>query len=307
MTSIHATALVDKHAQIADGVQIGAYSLVGPDVVLGEGCVIHNHVTLAGATTLGKNVQIHPGAVVGGPPQDLKFKGEKTTLSIGDNTVIRECCTLHLGTELGGGKTVIGSNNLIMAYVHIAHDCILKNNIVIANASQLSGHVHVDDGARISGLAALHHFVRIGMCAFVAGCAKLSIDVPPFTLAEGHPAKIKALNKEGMKRRGLTPEAMDAVKAAFKLFYRDSELKHDEALRRIADDGHDRFPEVKLFVDFLRETSAGKFGRALESKREVVPPSERDGKLNFKIEDKSDDRSDRKNDDSDEHEEGRNR
>jgi len=289
MNPIHTTAIIDKNARIADGVQIGPYTIVGPDVTLGEGCIIHNHVTLTGATTLGKNVHVFPGAVVGGQPQDLKYKGEKTTLSIGDNTVIRECCTLHVGTALGGGKTVVGSNNLIMAYVHIAHDCILNNNIVIANGSQLSGHVHVDDGARISGLAALHHFVRIGMCAFVAGCAKLSIDVPPFTLAEGHPAKIKALNKEGMKRRGLSPEAMDAVKTAFKLFYRDSEFSHADALQQIATQGLEQYPEVKLFVDFLRETQEGKFGRALEAKREVVPANERDGKLNFKIEDKNDD------------------
>ena len=300
MNSIHATAIVDKHARIADGVHIGPFSIVGPDVIIGEGCFIHNNVTLAGATTLGRNVQIHPGAVVGGPPQDLKYKGEKTTLSVGDNTVIRECCTLHVGTELGGGQTVVGNNNLIMAYVHIAHDCILKNNIVIANGSQLSGHVHVDDGARISGLAALHHFVRVGVCAFVAGCAKLSIDVPPFTLAEGHPAKIKALNKEGMKRRGLSNEAMDAVKTAFKLFFRDSEHSHAEALQRISDCGFEKHPEVKLFVDFLRETNAGKFGRALESKREVVPPSERDGKLNFKIEGKDAKNEDGSNKDDDE-------
>lgn len=286
MNLIHPTAIVDKNARLAGGVHIGPFSIVGPDVELGEGCVIHNHVTLAGATTLGKNVHVHPGAVVGGPPQDLKYKGEKTTLTVGDNSVIRECCTLHVGTALGGGKTVVGNNNLIMAYVHIAHDCILKNNIVIANGSQLSGHVHVDDGARISGLVAVHHFVRIGTCAFVAGSAKLSIDVPPFTLAEGHPARIKALNKEGMKRRGLSPEAMEAVKGAFKLCCRESELKHDDALQKVVDSGWEKFPEVKLFTDFLRATAAGKFGRALEAEREVVPPNERDGKLNFKIEDK---------------------
>lgn len=283
MNSIHATAIVDKSARIADGVQIGPFTIVGPDVTLGEGCVIHNHVTLAGATTLGRNVHVHPGAVVGGPPQDLKYKGEKTTLSIGDNTVIRECCTIHVGTELGGGRTMVGNNNLIMAYVHIAHDCVLKNNIVIANGTQLSGHVHVDDGARISGLAALHHFVRIGACAFVAGCAKLSIDVPPFTLAEGHPARIKALNKEGMKRRGLSPDAMEAVKEAFKLCFRNTDMSREDAMKRIMESSYEKHAEVKLFADFLRATAEGKFGRALEAEREVVPPNERDGKLNFKI------------------------
>lgn len=283
MNCIHPTAIVDKAAKLADNVSIGPYSIVGPDVVVGENSVIHNHVTISGATTLGRNVQVHPGAVLGGPPQDLKYKGERTTLSIGDNTVIRECCTLHLGTALGGGKTVVGNNNLIMAYVHVAHDCILQNNIVIANAAQLAGHVHVHDGARISGLAALHHFVSIGTCAYVAGCAKLSIDVPPFTLAEGHPAKVKALNKEGMKRRGMSAGVMDAIKEAYRLCFRDDEVTREDALRRISESEYGQHAEVKLFTDFLRATAAGKFGRALEAEREVVPPSERDGNLNFKI------------------------
>ena len=283
MKSIHSTAIVAPQAQLGDNVSIGPYSIVGPYAVIGDGCEIHNHVTVTGATTLGKNVQVHPGAVIGGPPQDLKYKGERTTLSIGDNTVIRECCTLHTGTELGGGHTEVGCNNLIMAYVHIAHDCVLKNNIVIANAAQLAGHVHVHDGARISGLAALHHYVTIGTCAYIAGCAKLSVDVPPFTLAEGHPAKIKALNKEGMKRRGLTPEAMEAVKNSFKLCFRDTDVTREDALKIIEERGYLQFTEVKMFTDFLRFTGAGKFGRGLESSREVVPPSERDGDLNFKI------------------------
>jgi UDP-N-acetylglucosamine acyltransferase len=282
MSAIHSTAIVHKSARIAAGVEVGPYTLIGADVVIGEGCVIHNHVTIDGATTLGKNVHVHPGAVLGGKPQDLKYKGEKTCLSIGDNCIIRECCTLHIGTDGGGGRTLIGNNNLIMAYVHIAHDCVIKNNIVIANASQLSGHVHVEDGARISGLAAIHHFVTIGACAFVAGCAKLSVDVPPFTLAEGHPAKPKALNKEGMKRRGLSDDAKMALKKAFKLCFR-SEISEDEALKRIEEAGYEKFPEVKLFADSRRATAAGKFGRALEAKREVVPPNERDGNLNFKI------------------------
>ncbi len=195
---------------------------------------------------------------------------------------------------------MVGSNNLIMAYAHIAHDCVIKNNIVIANGAQLAGHVHVDDGARISGLVAVHHFVRIGTCAFVAGSAKLTIDLPPFTLAEGHPARIKALNKEGMKRRGLSPEAMEAVKGAFKLCCRESDFKHDEALQKVVEMGFEKFPEVRLFTDFLRATAAGKFGRALEADREVVPLNERDGKLNFKIaeegEKKDSDEEEEKND-----------
>ncbi|HYG73782.1 MAG TPA: acyl-ACP--UDP-N-acetylglucosamine O-acyltransferase [Planctomycetota bacterium] len=279
---IHATAIIDPKAKLGTGVSVGPYSVVGPDVTVGDGCTIHNHVTLTGFTTIGKNVQIFPGAVVGGAPQDLKYKGEKTKLIIGDGTMIRECCTLHVGTELGGGETVVGSNNLIMAYVHVAHDCRLRNNIVIANGAQLAGHVHVHDGARISGLAAIHHFVTIGACAFVAGCAKLSVDVPPFTLAEGHPARIRALNKEGLKRRGLSTDAQEAMKEAFRLCFREH-LPQEHAFKELTEKGHDRFIEVAMLIEFLKATAKGKHGRALEAEREIVPAEERDGRLNFKI------------------------
>jgi UDP-N-acetylglucosamine acyltransferase len=284
MREIHPTAIVDPKATLADSVTVGAYTLVGPDVTLDEGCVIHNHVTLGGHTTLGKNVHVHPGAVVGGMPQDLKYKGEKTTLSVGDNCVIRECATLHVGTALGGGKTVVGANNLIMAYVHIAHDCILKSNIVIANGAQLSGHVHVDDGARISGLAAIHHFVRVGTCAFVAGIAKLSIDVPPFTIADGHPARIRALNKEAMRRRGLSEETVAGLKEAYRLGFHKT-LSRAQAFEQLESRGYLKIAEVAQFVDFLKDIERGKNGRALEADREVVPASERDGRLNFKLRD----------------------
>ena len=278
MRNIHSTAIVDPKAKLADDVSVGPYTLVGPDVTLGPGCVVHNHVTVTGFTALGKNVHVFPGAVVGGCPQDLKYRGEPTTLSVGDNTVIRECATLHVGTELGGRHTVVGDNNLIMAYVHIAHDCKLKNNIVIANASQLAGHVEVEDGARISGLAAIHHFVRIGACSFVAGCAKLSIDVPPFTLAEGHPARIRGLNREGLKRRGLKPEVQDALKEAYKLCFR-AEISQEHAFRQLEASGALKFPEVRQFVEFLKATARGRHGRALEAEREVLPPEERDGRM----------------------------
>jgi len=281
MRNIHPTAIVDPKAQIADGVAIGPYSVIGPEVTVGENCAIHNHVTLTGCTTLGQRVQLFSGAVVGEIPQDLKYQGEKTTLSVGDGTVIREYATLHTGTALGGGHTEVGRNNLIMAYVHIAHDCQLGDNIVIANGAQLAGHVRVEDYARISGLAALHHFVRIGTCSFVAGCAKLSIDVPPFTLADGHPARIRGLNREGLKRRGLSDEAMRAMKEAYRLCY-DHELPRAQAYQEISARGYDKVPEVALFVAFLQAVAKGKHGRALEAEREVLPPEERDGRLGYK-------------------------
>jgi UDP-N-acetylglucosamine acyltransferase len=281
MTTVHPTAIVDPKAQLGENVSVGPYSIIGPHVVIGAGCVIHNHVTLTGHTALGKNVHIHPNAVVGGIPQDLKYKGEATTLRIGDNTVVRECCTLHIGTELGGGETVIGENNLIMAYVHIAHDCRLKNNIIIANGSQLAGHVHIEDSARISGLVAIHHFVTIGTAAMVAGCAKLSIDVPPFTLAEGHPAEIKVLNTEGCKRRGMSDEAIQALKVAYRMCIH-REMQQEHAFDALAKKGCDKFPEVKMFIEFLKATARGKHGRALEAEREIVPPEQRDGRLSVR-------------------------
>jgi UDP-N-acetylglucosamine acyltransferase len=278
-TEVHSTAIVDPKARLGAGVQVGPYAVIGPDTVIGEGTVIHNHATVTGHTSIGANCQIHPGAVVGGAPQDLKYQGEKTTLSIGDHTVIRECCTLHTGTGLGGGKTVVGSHNLIMAYVHIAHDCILGNQIVIANATQLAGHVHVEDGARISGLAAIHHFVRIGRGSFVAGCAKLSIDVPPYTLAEGHPARIRSLNLEGLRRRTINPEALSALKESFRLLFRFEEGTRAQAFEQIAAGGLEKHPIVAEFVGFVRETDKGRHGRAQEATRVELPPEERNGKL----------------------------
>lgn len=276
---VHPTAIVDPKARLGERVKVGPYTIIGPDVEIGDDCVIHNHVTLSGYTNLGTACQVHPGAVVGGAPQDLKFQGEKTTLTIGDQTIIRECCTLHAGTGLGGGKTVVGSHNLIMAYVHVAHDCVLGNQIVIANAAQLAGHVHVADGARISGLAAIHHFVRIGRGSYVAGCAKLSIDVPPYTLAEGHPARIRALNLEGLRRRTISPDAITALKEAYRLLFRFEEGTRAQAFEQIEAEGLEKHPIVGEFVQFVRESEKGRHGRAQEATRVVVPPEERNGRM----------------------------
>lgn len=282
-TRIHPTAVVDSKAQIAEGVEIGPYSVIGPDVRIGEGSVLLNHVTVIGCTSMGRECHVFPGAVLGGPPQDLKYKGGKTTLEIGNKNVIRECCTMNPGTELGGGRTVVGDHNLIMAYVHIAHDCLIENNVVIANCTQLAGHVQVYEGARLSGLAALHHFVRIGRCSYVAGCAKLSIDVPPFTLAEGHPARIRTLNLEGLRRRGVEGEALVALKKAFRLLFGDRGTSREEAYAELAKLEFTQFEIVREVVTFVQETDRGANGRALEAHRCAVPPEERDGKLGFKV------------------------
>ncbi|MCZ7646353.1 MAG: acyl-ACP--UDP-N-acetylglucosamine O-acyltransferase [Planctomycetota bacterium] len=178
-TRIHPTAVVDPTAELAEGVTVGPCAYIGPRVRLGAGCEIHNHATVTGGAALAGGCQVFPGAIVGCIPQDPKYKGEPTVLELGEGTIVRECATIHPGTALGGGRTSIGSHCMIMAYAHIAHDCRLGDHIIVANASQLAGHVHVEDGARISGLCAIHHFVTIGRCSFVAGSARLSVDVPP--------------------------------------------------------------------------------------------------------------------------------
>lgn len=283
-TKIHASAVVDPKAELADGVEVGPFTVIGPHVKIGRGSVIYNHVTLAGWTTIGAECQIFPGAVVGTPPQDLKYQGEKTTLEVGDQTIIREFATLNPGTALGGGQTKVGAHNLLMAYVHIAHDCRVGDHVIIANSAQLAGHVHVDDGARISGLVAIHHFCHIGRCAFVAGSARLSIDVPPYTLAEGHPARMFGVNVEALKRRGVQPEAIDALKEAFRLLFK-KEGPRTEAYEKISALGLDKIPVVEEFVEFAKTTDRGRHGRGLEAQRATVPPEERDGTKTFRLND----------------------
>ena len=275
---IHPTAIVDSQARIGENVSIGPYSVIGPDAKIGANTVIHNFVTVMGNTTIGSNCEIFPGAVVGGPPQDLKFRGSKTTLEIGDHTVIREFCTLNPGTELGGGKTVVGHHNLIMAYAHIAHDCRLENYIIVANCAQLAGHVHVQEGARISGMCAIHHFVRVGRGSMVAGMARLSIDVPPYTMAEGHPAKIIGLNTEGLRRRSVPKDAALALRQAYRYLFKERE-SHTKAYELISSEGLDKFTLVSEFIEFVKQTDQGRHGRALEAQRAEVPPEERDGGL----------------------------
>jgi UDP-N-acetylglucosamine acyltransferase len=283
-TNVHPTAVVDPRAQLADGVEVGPFAVLGPDVVIGEGTVIHNHVTVTGHTRIGAQCRVFPGAVVGSAPQDLKYKGSLATLEIGEHNIIRECCTLNPGTELGGGRTVVGHHNLLMAYVHVAHDCRIEDHVVIANSSQLAGHVHIYEGARISGLAAIHQFVRIGRCSYVAGCAKLSIDVPPFTLAEGHPARIRTLNLEGLRRRGLGGADLAALKKAFRLLFRSPGASRDKAYAELAAEQLDKLPVVAEFVKFVQEMDRGVNGRGLEAQRTPVPPEQRDGSLAFQME-----------------------
>jgi UDP-N-acetylglucosamine acyltransferase len=224
---------------------------------------------MTGNTTVGSNCRIHSGSIVGGDPQDLKFRGEDTEVIIGNNNTIREFVTINAGTIGGGGKTVIGDDNLLMAYVHIAHDCVLGSRLVLANVATLGGHTKVDDGARISGLAAVHHFVAIGRLAFIGGCAKVVRDVPPFLMVDGNPARVRGLNLEGLKRSGMSREDIQALKETYRLIYR-SDLNRSQAMEEIRAQGFDEHAPAEELVRFLIDSERGRRGRGREALRKDI-------------------------------------
>jgi UDP-N-acetylglucosamine acyltransferase len=264
MTEIHPSAVIHPAAQISDNVKIGPYSVCGENVSIGSGTTIGAHVVLDGWCRIGEHNTIHTGAVIGSPPQDMKYKGEKTKLTIGNHNVIREFVTLNIGTKGGGGETKVGDGNLLMAYSHVAHDCIIGNRVVMANAATLGGHVVLEDGVIMSGLSGVHHFVRIGSLSIVGGCSKVLVDIPPYCMVDGRPAKVRGLNVIGLRRSKVPLETRNALKEAYRLLYR-SELNIDKALEKIAAEVPDN-PEVRHVVEFIKETARGKSGRALQPK-----------------------------------------
>lgn len=263
--TIHPTAVVDPTAQIDPSVQIGPYCVIGPRVEIGAGSELVHHVSVPSDTTIGTENILHPFAVVGGEPQDRKYDGEQTTCVIGNGNEIREHVTIHRGTANGGGMTSIGDGNLLMVGCHVAHDCRIGDEAVIANQVMLAGHVHVGDHANIGGGAGVHHFATIGTCAFVGGLARISRDVPPFMIVEGHPAEVRALNVIALNRRGFDSESIDAMKDAFKRLFRgnDSTAVQLDMLR--GEYGH--LPAVMVLCDAIDASSNGTHGRALESQR----------------------------------------
>lgn len=259
---VHPTAIVAPGAEIARDVEIGPYAVIGGDVKIGRGTKIGSHAVVEGISELGEENRIFSHAVIGSPPQDLKYRGEKTTVKIGDRNTIREFVTVNTGTSGGGGRTVIGSDNLIMAYCHIAHDCVLSDRIVMANGATLGGHVVLEDRVIVSGLTALHHFVRIGRLAMLGGCSKVVVDVPPYALFGGNPAGVHGLNVVGLKRNSVPIENRTALKRAFKLLY-NSDLNSSQAVERIKKDV-ERTEEVARLITFIEETSRGRSGRAFQ-------------------------------------------
>ena len=221
MSTVHPTAIIHPTARLAESVQVGPYCIVGPDVVIGDDCILHSHVVMPARTTIGRRNRFHSFSVVGDDPQDLKFKGEPTSLEMGDDNIVREHVTLHRGTGNGGGVTRVGSSNLLMVGCHVAHDCVIGSHVILANEVMLAGHVVVEDGAIVSGGVGVHHYATVGTCAFVGGLARVSRDVPPFMVVEGHPAEVRKPNNVGMERRGYSEGDVDAIREAFKRLYRD--------------------------------------------------------------------------------------
>ncbi len=251
---IHASAIIDPNAQIGADVEIGPFSIVGPNVTLGDGVRLGPHVTLEQNVRLREGVRVCQGAIIGGDPQDLKYRGEETWVEIGEHTVIREYSTINRGTS-ASGITKVGKRCFIMSYVHLAHDCHVGDNVNIANGTQFAGHVTVHDRASISGLVAIHQFVTIGTLCFVGGCSRVNQDIPPFVKAVGNPVELYGLNSVGLQRAGVSPETAAALKRIYRLFF-NSDLNLSQAIERARDEVPP-VPEVELFLAFVANSQRG--------------------------------------------------
>jgi UDP-N-acetylglucosamine acyltransferase len=251
---IHPTALVSKDAEIGSDVEIGAFAIVGEGCSIGDGCVISPRATLERNVALAPLVKVGIGTILGGPPQDLKFAGEETTVEVGEGTVIREYATINRGTA-HSFKTTVGRHCLLMSYVHIAHDCQIGNNVILSNVVQLAGHVTIEDKAIISGLCAVHQFARIGRHSFIGGCSRVSKDIPPFLKAVGNPVKLYGLNTIGLQRSGMEEGTIRELKRAYRLLFR-SDLNVTQAIER-AKTELEPLPEVEELVRFVEASERG--------------------------------------------------
>ncbi len=249
---IHSTAIVSDSATFADDVEIGPYTVIGDDVEIGSGCKIDSHVVINGPTRIGADNHIYQFASIGDDPQDKKYAGEATRLTIGDRNTIREFCTISRGTSQDRGETRIGDDNWIMAYVHIAHDCVVGNRTIMANNTTLAGHVHIGDWVICGGFSGVHQFCKIGAHAFLGMYAGINADVPAYTLVSGQPAKPKGINSEGLKRRDFSGAQIRNIKDAYRLVYRKG-LKLSEAMLQV-ESKLETQPELALFLESLRSS-----------------------------------------------------
>ena len=252
---IHESAIIDPSAKLGDNVQVGPFSYIGPDVEIGDNTIIESHVVVKGPSKIGKNNHIFQFASVGEGCQDKKYMGEPTELEIGDNNVIRECVTIHRGTTQDLAKTIIGNGNLFMAYSHVAHDCVVGDNNIMANNATIAGHVHVGDWCILGGFVGVHQFCHIGSHSFCSISSVVVKDIPPYVMASGQSAEPRGINTEGLKRRGFSKEAIIEIRRAYKTIYRSSQTT-EESLRALTKVSEE-FAEVKVLTDFIANSSRG--------------------------------------------------
>jgi len=258
-SKIHSLAIIHPKARLAPDVEVGPATSIGRNVSIDSGTTIATNVFITGETRIGKNNKIFSGAVIGTEPQDLKFRGEKTTLEIGDNNIIREYVTIHRGTG-DGGKTTVGNNCFLMVSSHIAHDCQIGNSVGMTNLTSLGGHVKIGDEVWIGGMVGIHHFVTVGKLAFIGGYSKVVKDVPPFMLADGRPTRIRGLNIVGLKRANFSDAKISTLKRVYRLLYR-SGLNISQALERIEQEV-EKTPEIVELINFIKDIQNGKMGRS---------------------------------------------
>ena len=248
-------AFIEPGAKIGKNVSIGPFCYIGNDVVIGDNCELSSHVVIKGPTTIGSGNRFFQFASIGEECQDLKYDGEPTQLTIGDNNVFRESCTIHRGTVQDNSLTSIGSNNLFMAYTHVAHDCVVGNHCIMANNASIAGHVHVGDWAILGGMTGVHQFCHIGAHSFIAASSLVLKDIPPYVMASGNAAKPFGLNAEGLKRRGFDKEVISEIKRAYKVVFRQGNHV-DEAVAKLTEVAEQQ-PEIKMFSDFIANSSRG--------------------------------------------------
>ena len=263
--SIHPTAVVDPQADIHETANIGPYCVINDTVTIGPETIIDSHATISGATSIGARNKIGSFTAIGSAPQDIHYNGELTELVIGDDNLIREYVSIHRGTVSGTGKTVIGNANMLMAYSHVAHDCVLGNHVIMANVATLAGHVQLGDHVNLGGLVAVHQFCRIGAHAYVGGMSGISLDVPPFVILSGtrNRMRITGINKIGLRRSGTNRDNIAQLGKAFKLIFRSPQLLLKDALAKSLEDFPD-CPEVKMLVDFFQTSKRGVVKRTLD-------------------------------------------
>ncbi len=264
--TIHATAVISDKADLHPSVTVGPFSIIEGDVKIGAGSTIASHTLISGPTSIGDNNEIGPFASIGGAPQDLSYKGEPTELLIGDGNLIREYVSIHRGTVGGLGTTIVGSNNMIMAYSHVGHDCMIGDHVILVNAATLGGHVKVADRATVGGLTGVHQFCRIGRFSFIGGGSGVGMDVPPFAMVTGFRGqmRISGLNKVGLRRNGFSRETISAIDAAFRILFRSPELLRQEAIEKVEMEIVD-CEEVNELLSFIKTSKRGVVTQSKES------------------------------------------